>query len=200
MPVETIGSAAAGGGSIAGAGGAASFDRGGITVPAGHPGSTTVAQDGGATRPAAVATAVQQPGPAQADPGARRMAVPEIAAGPAQPTNTLDQRVARQIGSLQKSEAALAGGRNGVNGRNEPSVKVGKKMAGPAEKNLSFGSAPTPGVAGDQGGRPGGKENLSFDGMIQQMKDVSSHAVQVSIVSKTTSTFTGSMNKLMSSQ
>jgi hypothetical protein len=59
---------------------------------------------------------------------------------------------------------------------------------------LQRGAAATalPGPPGEGGGP-------SFEGMMDQLRQMSGQVVQVSLVTKTTSSFTGSLNKLLSS-
>ncbi|PJI53260.1 nodulation protein [Methylobacterium radiotolerans] len=80
----------------------------------------------------------------------------------------------------------------------EPTLRVPARESGPASAQLR--PAPSDASATVQPNQqPGQSRNAGFDHMVDQLQQVSDQVVQVSIVSKTTSSFTGSLNKLLSS-
>ncbi|PIU13624.1 nodulation protein NolB, partial [Methylobacterium sp. CG08_land_8_20_14_0_20_71_15] len=81
-----------------------------------------------------------------------------------------------------------------------PTLKVAMRPPGPAAAPLRAEAAPAgPEIAGQPTTQPGQSRNPGFDAMLQQLEQVSGQVIQVSVVSKTTGSFTGSLNKLLSS-
>jgi len=87
-----------------------------------------------------------------------------------------------------------------------PSATAAASSAGASPVARSAAVAPGPAAAylapQASGARPPAAlkaEGAEFDGMLRSLEHVYTHAIQVSVVTKTTGSFTASMNKLMSS-
>jgi hypothetical protein len=126
--------------------------------------------------------------------------MPEVSASPHQSNSSISQSVLDRVNTMQKGDAAW---RTGDAGRpqtmNEPSLKIASREPGPASAQLKPDPMQGLEIAGRPMMQPGKSQNPGFDSMLHQLEQVSGQVVQVSIVSKTTSSFTGSLNKLLSS-
>lgn len=144
------------------------------------------------------ARAARGAGPAETP--ASRAPTPEVPAGPRQPGQSIGNSVLDGVDKLQKGDGAWRSGEGGpARAANEPTLRVGARPPGPAAAHMAADAGRGPEIAGQPTTQPGKSRNPSFDDMVHQLEQVSGQVVQVSIVSKTTSSFTGSLNKLLSS-
>ncbi|GLS46846.1 nodulation protein NolB [Methylobacterium brachythecii] len=195
MAIEAV---AAGAGGIGGAGAPAApggagdagrFDQ----ALAGHGGAPAGAE----APPVRQANLEPQAGHVGGEP--RRAPAAEVAAGPHRSGDSIGHRILDRIGSLQKGDAALrTPGVTQAPTTNEPGLKIASRP-GPAETMPRPDGARSADVAGRVTTQPGKSENPGFDAMLHQMQAVGGQVIQVSVVSKTTGSFTGSLNKLISS-
>jgi hypothetical protein len=136
-------------------------------------------------------------GPAEA---ALRAAPPEVAAAPHRGGDSIGRSVLDGVNRLQEGDRAW---RTGAGAQpttaHEPTLKVAAREPGPAAAQIKGDPAHGAQIAGHPTTQPGRSANPSFDGMIHQLEQVSGQVIQVSLVSKTTSSFTGALNKLLSS-
>lgn len=196
--------------SLSGVGGAGPIPSAGAQVgvgfPQSSPQSSRIGQDGGRVgaeqaqpiREAGLeARAGRIGGPAE---NAVRAAPPEVTATPHRGGDSIGSRVLNSVDRLQRGDSSWRAGQTGqAPSANEPTLRVAARAPGPAEAPLRSDAAHGPEIAGHPTTQPGRSANPSFDGMIHQLEQVSGQVIQVSIVSKTTSSFTGSLNKLLSS-
>jgi hypothetical protein len=124
--------------------------------------------------------------------------LPEVSARPAQTGDSLGHRILDRIEAVQKADANLRATRHKEPAANEPVLKVAARVPGPAEAHPGAGAS-GPEIAGRVVTQPGRSQNPGFDSMIGQLHEVTGQVIQVSVVSKTTGSFTGSLNKLISS-
>ena len=123
-------------------------------------------------------------GPAEASIPPRH--VTEVSASPSRDGGSLSERMLDRLDVLQRGDAAWS----------RPDVtRVASADPGPAAMHLRPAPADTPALSRP----PGEGAGPTFDGMMDQLRQMSGQVVQVSIVTKTTSSFTGSLNKLLSS-
>ena len=190
MAVEAIASG------LGGIGGAAprpteavGFDPGlgGGAAPGGTPQAPAVREASLEPRSAGLDAPVR-PGPA------------EVRAQPHRAGDSIGDRVLDGMNRVQKGDVAWRG-RPGPAGQvpEGPTLKVATRLPGPAEAPMRPDAARGPEIAGHPTTQPGQSDNPGFDGMVRQMEQVSAQVIQVSVVTKTTGSFTGSLNKLLSS-
>lgn len=202
MAVEAVATSVGSAGGVGGgmpridAGDAASFSQTAGVQPA--PGQIHSPQTAAPIQQASLESSVGRSG-GPAETGFHR-APPEVSAGPRQSGHSIGRSVIDGVNTMQKGDAAWRSGGPGKSPpTNEPTLKVASREPGPAAAKLQPDASHGPEVAGHPKTQPGKSENPSFDHMVQQLEQVSGQVVQVSIVSKTTGSFTGSLNKLLSS-
>ncbi|BAU89959.1 nodulation outer protein B [Methylorubrum populi] len=124
----------------------------------------------------------------------------EVRAAPRHSGDSIGHRVLDGMDRVQKGDVAWRG-RPGPAGAapDGPTLKVATRQPGPAESAMRPEAYRGPEIAGHPTTQPGQSSNPGFDGMVRQLEQVSGQVVQVSVVTKTTSSFTGSLNKLLSS-
>lgn len=128
-----------------------------------------------------------------ASKGADALSAPGSAA-PIPPTSEV-QRTTTQTSSLgerilQNLSAVHRGGGAPPAGGTEPAI-VKSSQSGPAEQSLQHG-----GAGPRMQGKPQGSDN--FEAMVAMLHSVYNNVIQVSLVSKSTGSFSSSLNKLMS--
>jgi hypothetical protein len=125
---------------------------------------------------------------------------PEVPASPHQSGISIGKSVLDRVNTMQKGDAAWRTGEAGKPaGTQEPTLKVASRDPGPAAAQLKPDALQNLDVAGRPTMQPSKTDTSSFDRSLQQLQQVSDQIVQVSIASKTTSSFTGALNKLLSS-
>ncbi|MER2249772.1 nodulation protein NolB [Methylorubrum podarium] len=131
---------------------------------------------------------------------ARPGAAAEVRAAPRHAGDSIGHRVLDGMDRVQRGDLAWRG-RPGPAGAapDGPTLKVATRQPGPAESAMRPDAYRGPEIAGHPTTQPGQSSNPGFDGMLRQLEQVSGQVVQVSVVTKTTSSFTGSLNKLLSS-
>lgn len=131
---------------------------------------------------------------------ARPGAAAEVRAAPRHSGDSIGHRVLDGMDRVQRGDVAWRG-RPGPAGAapDGPTLKVATRQPGPAESAMRPDAYRGPEIAGHPTTQPGQSSNPGFDGMLRQLEQVSGQVVQVSVVTKTTSSFTGSLNKLLSS-
>lgn len=134
------------------------------------------------------------------DSPARPGAAAEVRAAPRHSGDSIGHRVLDGMDRVQKGDVAWRG-RPGPAGTapEGPTLKVATRQPGPAESAMRPETYRGPEIAGHPTTQPGQSQNPGFDAMVRQLEQVSGQVVQVSVVTKTTSSFTGSLNKLLSS-
>lgn len=134
------------------------------------------------------------------DAGQHRTSPPEVAAGPHRTNGSIGHSILDSMNKVQKGDSAW---RTPVpdraQGAGDPVLKVAARQPGPAAAPLTADASRGPAIAGHVETQPGQSANPGFDAMVRQLEQVSGQVVQVSVVSKTTGSFTGSLNKLLSS-
>ncbi len=131
---------------------------------------------------------------------ARPGPAPEVRAAPRHSGDSIGHRVLDGMDRVQRGDVAWRG-RSGPAGAapEGPTLKVATRQPGPAESAMRPDAYRGPEIAGHPTTQPGQSSNPGFDGMVRQLEQVSGQVVQVSVVTKTTGSFTGSLNKLLSS-
>ncbi|MCJ2013125.1 nodulation protein NolB [Methylobacterium sp. J-076] len=192
MAIEAIAPSLGGAGMVPSAPGAAGFG--------GH--GADAAQSFESLRPAgAGAVPETRPagpgGPAEAPP--RAPAAAEVNARPRRSEPSIGDRVLDRLNAVQKGDAATKGAGPAASAFGYGQApQVARVEPGPAAIQLRPAPAEGPAGAGPSGGQPDGFRPADFTDMLNQLRQVSSHVVQVSVVTKTTGSFTGSLNKLLS--
>ena len=134
------------------------------------------------------------------DASARRAPPTEVLAGPHRAGPSMGDSVLDGMNRLQKGDSAWRTGDPGKgHATGEPVLKVAARQPGPAAAPVAADTSRGPSIAGQSEAQPGKGNNPEFDAMLHQLEQVSGQVVQVSVVSKTTGSFTGSLNKLLSS-
>ena len=128
----------------------------------------------------------------------------EVRASPRQSGDSIGHRVLDGMDRVQKGDVAWRGrpgfGQSPAGAAPEgPTLKVATRQPGPAESAMRPEAYRGPEIAGHPTTQPGQSQNPGFDAMVRQLEQVSGQVVQVSVVTKTTGSFTGSLNKLLSS-
>jgi hypothetical protein len=136
---------------------------------------------------------------AHANPGEPVREVP-VAAAPADARSgsSLGQQILDNIENLHRSDQSLS--RSSMTSPSRPApgpdlvVRTTMLAPGPAAAPLAAGG---PWELRSRNAS-GGSDPGDFNAMLHALEQVSAHAIQVSVVSKTTGSFTSSLNKLMS--
>ncbi|WP_053082102.1 nodulation protein NolB [Methylobacterium aquaticum] len=139
--------------------------------------------------------------PRAGGPDAPTRPVPaEVRASPRGSGDSIGHRVLDGLDRVQSGDVAWRS-RPGPAGAapDGPTLKVATRQPGPAESPMRPDAPRGPEIAGHPTTQPGQSSNPGFDGMMRQLEQVSGQVVQVSLVTKTTGSFTGSLNKLLSS-
>lgn len=131
---------------------------------------------------------------------ARPGSAAEVRAAPRHSGDSIGHRVLDGMDRVQKGDVAWRGQPGPAGAAPDgPALKVATRLPGPAESAMRPDAYRGPEIAGHPTTQPGQSSNPAFDGMVRQLEQVSGQVVQVSVVTKTTSSFTGSLNKLLSS-